>query len=337
MEKLPYDNNNRGIFDRSFVHYFMNGEVRYNIKEISNDPNSELYKDMLHLRKLLLAFKLVNYYRKFPEIKTNLKGRDAELTHFLLKMFSEGENFESIRSALSRVINEKTGNKSNSIEASIIECLIHLSENEKDKNKEIIHFTNEEFNIKFKEITGAQHTGHDYLGSIFVLPDGTKVGKFEISKLLKSKFKAKAARTNHSRGYDVNRKDITQISKQYVIIKDIKIFDKEGNEIHKLNLDKNVTEVTQVTDFKGATPPSLDLQDNQDSYENDHSKDIADRTSDYKINSIKSIYQHDKNDLDEDKLIKPENTENPNKKESEIVVRDLELQDDKNRNAPTTS
>ena len=264
MEKLPYDNNSRGISDRTFPHYFMNGEVKYNIKEIWEASDSELNKDILHLRKLLFAFKLINYYYKFPEIRTNLKNRDAELTHFLLRMFYGGKNFERIRSALSRVTYEKTANKSNSIEASIIECLILLSENEKSKNREIISFTNEEFNTKFKEITDAQHNGYDYLGLTFILPDGTKVGKVEISKLLKSKFKAKATRTNHSRGYHVKRKDMTQISKQYVIIKDIKMFDNEGNEINKPNPGENMTEVTQVTDFKGATPSSSDTQNDED-------------------------------------------------------------------------
>ena len=170
VEELPDDKNNRGIFDREHLFIIFKGEVRYNIKEILSNKDSELYKNLIHLRKILFAFKLVNSNIKFPQIKTNLTARDAELTHFLLRMFYGGQNFETIRMALSKVIYDKTTNKSNSIEANITETLMDLGNNEENTGKKIILFTNEEFNAKFKEIAEARDNPFDAIGfhTIFI-------------------------------------------------------------------------------------------------------------------------------------------------------------------------
>ena len=55
-------------------------------------------------------------------------------------------------------------------------------------------------------------------------------------------------RTNQFRGYYVVRTDIEKISKQYEVIGDIIIYEEYENTF------REVTEVTQVTDFKGVSP-----------------------------------------------------------------------------------
>jgi hypothetical protein len=263
MEELPQGKNNRGVFDRSFIHYFMKGDVKYNIKDVLKDKESELYKRLVHLRKLLFAFKLVNYDRKFPTVKTNLKDRDAELTHPLLSIFYEGRNFEKIRLALSKIIREKTSTKSNSIEALISETLRQLIE---DKNEQIISISNDSFYFKFKVVTEAKDYAFDESNSTFYLPDGTKISKYKIINLLKSKFKAKLFRTNQVRGFTINKNDIEKISKQYDVIEEIIVNEDQTKETHspdttnndddekQITNEKKVTEVTGVTGSKDALP-----------------------------------------------------------------------------------
>lgn len=156
MEELPYDRNNRGIFDRSFIHYFVRSEVRHNIKEVLSDKDSKLYKDLIHLRKILFAFKLLNYKFKFPEIKTNLDARDAELTHFLLRTFKDSKNSEIVRSALSKVIYERTESKSNSVEAKITESLKLIIEADANVERNLQEISNEDFTGVFKQVIGAK-------------------------------------------------------------------------------------------------------------------------------------------------------------------------------------
>ncbi|VFJ12607.1 hypothetical protein [Candidatus Nitrosocosmicus franklandus] len=261
MEELPQGKNNRGVFDRSFIHYFMKGDVKYNIKDVLKDKDSKSYQNLIHLRKLLLAFKLVNYDRKFPSVKTNLKDRDAELTHPLLNIFYEGRNFEKIRLALSKIISEKTSTKSNSIEAMIAETLRQLIEN---KNELIISISNDAFYSRFKEVSEAKDYCFDESNSTFYLPDGTKISKSKIINLLKSKFKAKLFRTNQARGFTINKRDIEKISKQYDIIEEIIVNENQTKGTHspdaieedekQMASKKKVTEVTEVTEFKDAIP-----------------------------------------------------------------------------------
>jgi hypothetical protein len=254
MEELPFDKNNRGIFDRSFIHYFVRAEVKYNIKEILSDKNSELHKALNHLRKILFAFKLSNYHFKFPEIQTNLDAREAELAHFLLRMFKDTQNFEKVRIALSKLIYDKTESKSDSIEAKITESLNLIIRENSNINRDIFEISNEEFYDTFKVIAEAKDDAWDSSGSTFYLPEGIKISKYKLSKLLTSKFRAKPTRTNQSRGFIVKRKDIEKISKQYVVIEEIKIINNEQYQYDGVSIDNEVTEVTQVTDFKSVSP-----------------------------------------------------------------------------------
>jgi hypothetical protein len=251
MEELPSDKNNRGIFDRSFIHYFIKDQVAKNIKDVLKDQDSQTYKNLIHLRKLLFTFRLKNFDFHFPKIKTNLEDRDVELTSFLLRMSYGGKNFDMIKRALAKMLYAKTYSKSNSIEAMITETIQRIIESEEDKNKIVIEFSNDIFEMEFRQITEAKDNAFDIQGSTFYLPDGTKISKYRLSRLLTSKFKAKPLRTNQFRGYRVNKNDIEKISKQYRIIDEIKVLD----------VDEKVTEVTQVTEFKGVFSPSGMLLD----------------------------------------------------------------------------
>ena len=275
MEELPDDKDNRGTFDRSFIHNFMAGEVRYNIKEVLNNKDSEAYKKLQHLRKLLFAFRLAHHHKlsKLPEIKTNLTNRNAELTHFLLRLFYGGQNFERIRAALSTLIAEKSYLKSNGVEAKISESLNLIME-EEDGGKEerdVYEISNEDFYSKIKEVLEATDNSFDSSGSSFYLPDGTLIKKKRISTLLASKFKAKPFRTNHNRGFTISKKDVKKISEQYRVVDEI-IIEKQPDVSNEWTngqgennisdaektMDKGnrelVTDVTDVTGLKSVSP-----------------------------------------------------------------------------------
>jgi hypothetical protein len=89
MEEEPDYKKIKGIRDRSFVINMIVGKVPYNIKDIigrkSGDSNNiELYHELIHRRKLLLAFRLLHYEDKIPDIKLNVIRRNEELTKPLL-------------------------------------------------------------------------------------------------------------------------------------------------------------------------------------------------------------------------------------------------------------
>jgi hypothetical protein len=104
MEELPDEKRIRGVLDRSFIFKFIVGDVKYNIKEILKDKNSNQYKQLVHLRKLLFAFKMRQQDTVFPNIKINIKNRNAELTKPLLRIFYKSNSFEKIIYQLAHVI-----------------------------------------------------------------------------------------------------------------------------------------------------------------------------------------------------------------------------------------
>jgi hypothetical protein len=269
MEELPHEKHIKGIIDRSFTHKFLIGEVQHNIKDVLKDKNSELYRQLIHLRKLLIAFKLTHYNDDFPLLRLNIRNRNRELTQPLLTLFRNGKNFDRIRLALSKLINEKSILKSNSIEAKIVEALyglINAEENSNNLEQKIHEFSNDEIFYKLKEVMDGRDDQWGILGNAVYLPDGTKLTKAKVSSLLKSKFKAVSFRTNQKRGFRFNKLDLEKMSKQYEVVEEIVIDDitkEEGEENTSKVLANNkknekmvieVTEVTEVTDFKGVCP-----------------------------------------------------------------------------------
>ena len=134
MEELPDNRKTKGIFDRSFVFNFIVGHVDYNIKDVIKDAGDPKFKpltnELVHVHKLLFAFRLIHYNDIFPDIQINLENRNAELSKPSLRLFSSRGDapvaVEEIRLALSKFIAEKNELKSNSIESKLCCAIIDL-------------------------------------------------------------------------------------------------------------------------------------------------------------------------------------------------------------------
>ena len=140
MEELPDSKKTRGIFDRSLIFYFVVGHVDHNIKDVirnAGDPKYKpLYEELVHLHKLLFAFRLIHFHDIVPDLEINLENRNAELTKPSLRLFSSlgdaPKALEEIRLALSKFVEEKNDLKSNSIESKL--C-VAISELVKERNE----------------------------------------------------------------------------------------------------------------------------------------------------------------------------------------------------------
>jgi hypothetical protein len=96
----------------------------------------------------------------------------------------------------------------------------------------------------------AKYNSMDDMNSTFYLPDGTKLSKYKISKILSSKFKTKPFRTSDKRGFQINKKDVEKMSKQYEVVDEIIVSDLKEEEdksvIPKLD-EQTMTQMTQMT------------------------------------------------------------------------------------------
>ncbi len=271
MEELPDEENIKGLLDRSFIFRFLVGDVQYNIKDVVNEKDSPEYKQLIHIRKLLLVFKLLRFGDKFKDVKVNIKNRNAELTKPLLRLFYGKNAQEQIRKALSVFINEKSISKNNSLEAKLSEALSNLVD--RDKDKEVYQFTNEEIFQELKIVMDGMDDRWDGSSSSFFTHDGERISKKKISLILKSKFKAIPDKIriegDTKKIMRISKDTVEKIGKQYQVIEEIQFIDDEqepADDNHNGNCDCDT--MTDVTLVEGATP-NIDEKNKEESIATD--------------------------------------------------------------------
>jgi len=135
-EKSPTEQNARGLLDRAFKIKSYKGRPDFNIKEVrnaqGNPKKQQLLDKILHLRKLLLMYRLIHFKDIFKEITIGLDGRDEELCKPLLQLFSTLGASESVQRelemTLQHFLNIKNKRKESSIEALIYPNIVsHVS------------------------------------------------------------------------------------------------------------------------------------------------------------------------------------------------------------------
>ncbi len=203
MEELKVDKNTKGILHRSIEMGFLAGDVPYNIKDVIRSGDDPEYKPLLdeimHVRKLLICFRLLQHKVPIPMIKLNVKGRTAELTSPLIRLFQNSPLArEKIFESFSEFMKGRRQTILNSFEAKLresIQSLINaraersLEPTEEDKELGASTFTNESIKQKLIDDTEAQpdlEKKNAYYSN--------EIGWFNQSKItivLKSKFKPK--------------------------------------------------------------------------------------------------------------------------------------------------
>jgi hypothetical protein len=176
--------------------------------------------------------------------------------------------------------------------------------------KEIYEFPNFTFYNTLEKTMDAVDNPLDGTNSTFYLPDGTKLSKNKIARILTSKFKAKSLRTRENRGFQINKKDIEKISRQYEIIDEINVLgelEKEDDEdnFELESVDKMVTQMTQMTHFKGAIPSSC-----QNTSVDERSDDDNGNTEEDGLTDIQDTVRNTAADNTLDGVINDSNNEN---------------------------
>lgn len=90
-EKQPDSFKARGINERFFVLKCYAGTPDYDISEVVNPAGDEGYgaqlDELVELRKLLFAYRMLHYNDPIPNVKLNIKNRDKQLCKPLLRLF----------------------------------------------------------------------------------------------------------------------------------------------------------------------------------------------------------------------------------------------------------
>jgi hypothetical protein len=284
MEELPDYKKIKGILDRSFVYKFVTGEVPYNIKDIikySGDAKFKpLHDELIDIRKLLLAFRLIHYDDVIPDVNLNIKHRSEELTKPLLRLFNSLGNaplaVEEIRVALSKFIEERNELKKNSIESKLYDVINNLVRrrqecHETDKgeyqNLEPYSFYNEQIWDEAKNVMNGKDIPFKP-ESFYTVEYGT-ISHKAITGIYKSKFKAEPFKIGSGietkRGLKFSKEVVDRIAVYYNVPDEIKIlqnhdrdndnaksqrqYDKEQDEGSENDNNKSATHATDATHY----------------------------------------------------------------------------------------
>jgi hypothetical protein len=271
MEELPDSKIIKGILDRSFIYYFIVGHVDYNIKDVIKNAGDPKYKplndELVHLHKLLFAFKLIHFNDVIPDLEINLENRNAELTKPSLRLFSSlgaPKAIEEIRLALSKFVQDKNELKSNSIESKLCTAVNELVK-ARDENPtseeydglENYAFTNDQIWNKCRLVMD----GIDIWGKSesFYSTEYGKITHKKISGLIQSKFKAKPFKTdgdNSRRGWRFQKEILDRITSHYVT-------NQKEIMIHTKNARHETKKVASVaSDASHYNSPQLNFNEN---------------------------------------------------------------------------
>jgi hypothetical protein len=207
MEELPDYKKIKGILDRSFVFRFIVGDVEYNIKDVIKYAGDlklkPLHDELMDLRKLLFAFRMIHHNDVIPDLNLNIKHRSAELIKPQLRLFSSLNNsplaVEEITLALSKFIAERNDLKRNSIESRLLDTVNNLierrgSDPHSDEFKELgpYAFYNHDIWAEVKSVVDGQEIAYK-TESVYTIEYGSISHKY-VTSMYKSKFNARSFR-----------------------------------------------------------------------------------------------------------------------------------------------
>lgn len=231
-ERSPDEDKARGVLDRSFKIKTIKGYPKYKIKEIRNPQgNPERQKkldEINHLRKLLLAYRILHIKDRYKEVNVGLDGRDEELCKPLLQLFytlgASEETRRELEKALQYFLDIKNNRKGDSLEATLYPIVvdavnnlgrdsISISEYDEDKPKILKSISTTEL---WGEITSSLdgHFNQDNEGSIkepniFYSDDFEKLYRPRVITIIRDKFGAEKDHTRKGNNliFDIDRLD----------------------------------------------------------------------------------------------------------------------------------
>ena len=261
MEELPDYKKIKGILDRSFVFRFIVGDVEYNIKDVikyaGDSKFKPLHDELIDLRKLLFAFRMIHHTDVIPDLSLNIKHRSAELTKPVLRLFSSRNDapmaLEEIRRALSKIISERNELKRNSVESKLLEIVNNLIERDganPDGSNDLESYTfyNEDIWTETKTVMNGRDNAFKP-ESFYSIEFGTISHKY-ITSIYKSKFKAEPFKvgsgTETKRGLRFSKEVLDRLVIHYDVPDEIVILDQTDKPESK----GSATDATLATHYE---------------------------------------------------------------------------------------
>ena len=129
-ERLPDSVRAKGFNQRIVELKCSVGQPRFDISEILDTGGDEQFQYLLDelnaTHNLLLAYKLVHFHDKIPNIKLNISNREKQLFKPILRLFQNTNTFNDLLPVVSELISRRRERSINSLESVLYDTVMKL-------------------------------------------------------------------------------------------------------------------------------------------------------------------------------------------------------------------
>jgi hypothetical protein len=129
-ERLPDQIKAKGFHQRIIPLFCEYGEPDHDITEVINTAGEDKFQYLLdelnETHKLLLAYRLLRFHDKIPDVKLNISNREKQLFKPILRLFQNTRTLNELLSVVSKFISQRREKIVNSLETNLYEIIIEL-------------------------------------------------------------------------------------------------------------------------------------------------------------------------------------------------------------------
>jgi hypothetical protein len=138
-ERLPDPEKAGGLMQRIMTINCKSGSPKYDISEVTNPMGDseleELHRELDHVHKLLLIYRMMHFHKKISDIYINLKNREKQLFKPLLRIFQGTRIQSTLVDILTEFVNKKRRENVDSLLAFTYDSVKRLIDEQKARGK----------------------------------------------------------------------------------------------------------------------------------------------------------------------------------------------------------
>jgi hypothetical protein len=164
-ERLPDPEKAGGLIQRIMTINCKSGSPKYDISEVTNPMGDseleELHRELDHVHKLLLIYRMMHFHKKISDIYINLKNREKQLFKPLLRIFQGTRIQSTLVDILTEFVNKKRRENVDSLLAFTYDCVKRLVDEQKARDESTRHRRREDQDSHSLQRTLVTHDQRD--------------------------------------------------------------------------------------------------------------------------------------------------------------------------------
>jgi hypothetical protein len=197
---------------------------------------SKLLEELEKLRNLLLAYRLLHFNEKIPDIKLNIKGREKQLFKPIVRVFQGTETLDSLLPVITNYVKQKRESNDASLNAFLYTTAVNVI----GELKTTTIASTEFWNRIVKDLEGKEVSGRSL--SVETTEFGI-ISQKEIIQTLEHTFGVKKKRTESVRYLVFNPSKLQQLGKVYNLSIQVEIVNEKEKET---NSEEGMTDMTDI-------------------------------------------------------------------------------------------